>query len=281
MNEDLPFFSVFVRDELAEMARLDVPARAAYWMLRCTLWLEDGVLPADERELARAAGIDLESWPAVWASIRTRFDQVDGVIRHRRVTEELKRARAQKMEKQRGAAITNAKRAAQRSAQRAEGVPLSESQGGTPLSPSPAPSGSPAPAPTPPPTPAGDPEAPQGGQNGSALATPYDVMQWFGLAWREKYNAPFWAPEHNAVKLCRDLLEDSLDKLPPDQRDLAYRDIKPRIARYLASTDTFFVSKKHAFCWFVKSWNALATAETQPRNYVQVPASFPRAKQLP
>jgi uncharacterized protein YdaU (DUF1376 family) len=104
MNDELPFFSIPVRDVLAEIADLDDAERGAYLSLVLGSWAEGGPLSADPQRLARRAGTDRARWESTW-SVIGRFFQVDGDrISHPLVDREMARAREQKEVRQRIAA---------------------------------------------------------------------------------------------------------------------------------------------------------------------------------
>jgi uncharacterized protein YdaU (DUF1376 family) len=157
VNDELPYMRVFVGDEMSEAAVLDAAERGALWSLKFALWREGGALPADERRLARLAGLDPAAWPGIWAVIRVSFVEADGRITSAQVSAEMEESRKKRQGHREGAAVTNAKRSrkrgAKRGAERADSDAASGSPGaslsGTPSSSSSSSSGSPAAAPAP------------------------------------------------------------------------------------------------------------------------------------
>jgi uncharacterized protein YdaU (DUF1376 family) len=106
--------TVFVRDALARMAGRDAAERGAAWSLMFGIWDARGAIVFDPRRLARLAGVEPESWDAIWKAISTDFEIDGDQLRHPTVTAEMGRAREIQNARRRGAEATNAQRRAER-----------------------------------------------------------------------------------------------------------------------------------------------------------------------
>lgn len=90
-----PFMPLWVGDFMLKTGDLDARETGAYLLLLMAMWSRDGSLPADQKKLQRVAKCGRE-WPAVWATIGPYFDEADGRITNRRLTEELQKVCAKR-----------------------------------------------------------------------------------------------------------------------------------------------------------------------------------------
>jgi uncharacterized protein YdaU (DUF1376 family) len=81
-----PFMPLWVGDFMLKTGDLDARESGAYLLLLMAMWSRDGSLPADQKKLQRVAKCGRE-WPSVWATIGHYFDEADGRITNRRLTE--------------------------------------------------------------------------------------------------------------------------------------------------------------------------------------------------
>lgn len=278
----------YIGDYLRDTQGLSAEEHGAYFLLVMALWMNGGFLPNHPRRLARIACIDFERWPDVWTSVSRFFHVEDDRVWQKRALEELEKAHEQRRKNvERSQAANAAKRA---KSAKASGAPVtSDHQGdlqGTSavtsketfkVTPSPSPSPAPSEAPAPP---GGDPERPREADRNGQIRTPHDLMQAFAYEWRETYQG-WWKPDTDAIIIARKLLEEGIDKLPPEPRAAAYADIRNRIRSYFGDKDHRLVARRHPFRWFCDRWNSLGGPAGPPKTYAAVPAEFPRAKQLP
>jgi uncharacterized protein YdaU (DUF1376 family) len=109
---------LYIADYLRDTQHLSTTEHGAYILLLMKSWIEGGVLPLDERRLARIAGLDTSEWKESGEVILEFFTRAEDGYRHKRVAEELVKAEA-KLEQQRAAGRASAaKRALQRGGQR-------------------------------------------------------------------------------------------------------------------------------------------------------------------
>lgn len=85
-----PFMPLWVADFLAKTSTLEAKEVGAYMLLLMSMWSHDGTLPADQKKLQRVARCGRD-WPKIWDAIGHYFDEADGVITNRRLSEELQK----------------------------------------------------------------------------------------------------------------------------------------------------------------------------------------------
>jgi uncharacterized protein YdaU (DUF1376 family) len=90
-----PFMPLWVGDFMLKTGDLDARETGAYLLLLMAMWSRDGSLPADQKKLQRVAKCGRE-WPSVWATIGHYFDEAEGRITNRRLTEELQKVCAKR-----------------------------------------------------------------------------------------------------------------------------------------------------------------------------------------
>lgn len=83
-----PWMPLYVADYLADTRRLSTLEHGAYLLLIMDYW-RNGGLPADDRDLARIAGLSAKAWSAMRAKIAALFQ--DG-WRHKRIDAEMAKA---------------------------------------------------------------------------------------------------------------------------------------------------------------------------------------------
>lgn len=84
-----PYMKLYIAEYLAETTHLDATAHGAYMLLIMAMWRTGGKLPRDEDKLARVAQCTADQWAAVRADVLAFFRISGGIIRHKRVSEEL------------------------------------------------------------------------------------------------------------------------------------------------------------------------------------------------
>jgi uncharacterized protein YdaU (DUF1376 family) len=86
---------LFIGDYLRDTRGLTTEEHGAYLLLLMELWNRDGVLPMDDRYLARVTGVHPRRWPKVWETLSLYFEVRSGRlgahIEHKRVTAELEK----------------------------------------------------------------------------------------------------------------------------------------------------------------------------------------------
>ena len=85
-----PFMPLWVADFLAKTSTLEAKEVGAYMLLLMSMWSHDGALPADQKKMQRVARCGRD-WPKIWNAIGHYFDEADGVITNRRLSEELQK----------------------------------------------------------------------------------------------------------------------------------------------------------------------------------------------
>lgn len=93
--------------------------------------------------------------------------------------------------------------------------------------------------------------------------TTYDLLQRFGVAWRKRYSLP-WAPDRDASRAARDLLENQIGVLDAEDRAEALADLMPAVNRYLDDDSPSLVKNRHPFPWFVDRHNQYRAAPAAP-----------------
>lgn len=89
--------------------------------------------------------------------------------------------------------------------------------------------------------------------------TSYDLLQRFGMLWRDRYRLP-WAPDREASRAARDLLENQIGALDGEDRAEALADLIPAASRYLDDDSPSLVKNRHPFPWFVDRHNQYRAA---------------------
>jgi hypothetical protein len=89
--------------------------------------------------------------------------------------------------------------------------------------------------------------------------TTYDLLQRFGMAWRDRYHLP-WAPDRDASRAARDLLEKQIGALAGEDRAEALADLMPAAGRYLDDPTPSLAKNRHPFPWFVDRFNQYRAA---------------------
>lgn len=106
---------VYIADYLRDTQHLNTIEHGAYFLLLIKCWVERGILPIDQRRLARIAGLSPKQWRESGPTLVDFFIETKEGYTHKRVTEELARADAN-LEQRRAAGRSSA---AQRALQRA------------------------------------------------------------------------------------------------------------------------------------------------------------------
>lgn len=91
---DTPLWMPFnVADYIKDTRHLTAAERGAYVELICYLWTNDGALANDPKRVFRLTGLSPREWALSRATLLEFFTLVDGVYRHKRVDQEIERAR--------------------------------------------------------------------------------------------------------------------------------------------------------------------------------------------
>ncbi len=96
-------------------------------------------------------------------------------------------------------------------------------------------------------------------EGAGAGPTPYDLLQRYGIAWRDRYNLP-WAPDRDASRAARDLLENQIGAMAGEDRAEALADLMPAVSRYLDDEGPSLIKNRHPFPWFVDRFNQYRAA---------------------
>jgi uncharacterized protein YdaU (DUF1376 family) len=108
----MPFF---VKDWIGATLHWPCAERGAYISFLAFQWVNE-LLPADEAQLARIAGIDPQDFPRVWGTVGKKFDGDERGLYNNRLEEVRKEALRLRDTRVQGASISNDKRRAKRSA---------------------------------------------------------------------------------------------------------------------------------------------------------------------
>ncbi len=84
-----PYMKLYIADYLAETTHLSVEGHGAYLLLIMAMWRAGGKLPYDDVRLAKIARCTSDQWASMRDEVLEFFKVNGGVIRHKRVTEEI------------------------------------------------------------------------------------------------------------------------------------------------------------------------------------------------
>lgn len=87
-----PFMQLYVADYLGDTRHLTTEQHGAYLLLLMTMWRADGVLPNDDKKLARIVGCTSSRWARIKAEVLEFFDVDRGELTNPRLRLELKKA---------------------------------------------------------------------------------------------------------------------------------------------------------------------------------------------
>lgn len=87
-----PFMQLYVADYLGDTRHLTTEQHGAYLLLLMTMWRADGVLPNDDKKLARIVGCTSSRWARIKDEVLEFFVLEDGVLTNARLKLELKKA---------------------------------------------------------------------------------------------------------------------------------------------------------------------------------------------
>lgn len=80
-------------DYFGKTRHLSCEQHGAYLQLLGTMWLAGGTLPSDPKNLARIAGLSTSKWIAIASPVLAFFQEHDGRLTQKRVTEDLEKSR--------------------------------------------------------------------------------------------------------------------------------------------------------------------------------------------
>jgi uncharacterized protein YdaU (DUF1376 family) len=86
---------LFIGDYLADTARLTTEQHGAYFLIIMDYW-RNGPPPDDDTTLAQIARLSMDAWSMSQAKLRLLFSIDNGVWRHKRIDQELVKAKANK-----------------------------------------------------------------------------------------------------------------------------------------------------------------------------------------
>jgi uncharacterized protein YdaU (DUF1376 family) len=86
------YMPLYVTDYLTDAAHLTALEHGAYMLLIMNYWQKGEALPADDRKLARIARMSAAEWEDAGPIIKEFFQEVEGLLRHKRIDDELKKA---------------------------------------------------------------------------------------------------------------------------------------------------------------------------------------------
>ena len=81
-------------DYLTDTAHLSAAEHGAYFLLILNYWQRGEALPMDDRKLRGIARMTADEWAASRETVLEFFDERNGALHHKRIDEELERARA-------------------------------------------------------------------------------------------------------------------------------------------------------------------------------------------
>lgn len=87
-----PFMQLYVADYLGDTRHLTTEQHGAYLLLLMTMWRAEGVLPDDDRKLARIAGCTASRWAKIKDDVLAFFDACEGGLTNKRLKFELEKA---------------------------------------------------------------------------------------------------------------------------------------------------------------------------------------------
>lgn len=87
-----PFMQMYWSDYFGDTRHLSCEQHGAYLQLLGGMWLAGGSLPDDARKLAKITGCTASRWAKIAGDVLAFFDIADGLLTHKRVGIELKKA---------------------------------------------------------------------------------------------------------------------------------------------------------------------------------------------
>lgn len=127
-EEDLPMMPFMVKDWIAATMHWPCAERGAYISLLAFQWV-NGNVPPDVSQIARIAGVGVDEFDKVWATVGLKFDADARGLYNNRLEEHRKKALQLREAHARGATAANAVRRAQRHARQVadcSAVPLAQ-----------------------------------------------------------------------------------------------------------------------------------------------------------
>lgn len=109
---------LYIADYLKDTRHLSTTEHGAYFLLLMHAWTNNGLLPADEKRIARIAGLSPKEWKASGDVLLEFFKPCDEGYRHGRVERELERAGNLVEQRRAAGRASAAARAAKRAPQR-------------------------------------------------------------------------------------------------------------------------------------------------------------------
>jgi uncharacterized protein YdaU (DUF1376 family) len=82
---------LYVSDFLGDTMHLTTEQIGGYMLLLMAMWNANGALPVDDKRLARIARMSSRKWAANKDEMLAFFDEADGALTHKRVTQELQK----------------------------------------------------------------------------------------------------------------------------------------------------------------------------------------------
>lgn len=109
MAQPLPYMQFYFADYDADTPHLSTLEHGAYFLLIKAYWKGKRALPDNDRRLAIVAGLSLAEWQEIRPDIAPFFTIADGLWRHKRIEEELRRV-SDRTEQARSAGRSGAER---------------------------------------------------------------------------------------------------------------------------------------------------------------------------
>lgn len=134
----VPYLPLYTADYLADTSHLTTLEHGAYMLLIMNYWQRGKALPADDRKLARIAGLGPREWKRVKATICEFFEVSCDTWFHTRLESELHKLRDKSLKKQKGGLARAQQMQSERSARGqlyigvGKGIPLSKDNGAAP-----------------------------------------------------------------------------------------------------------------------------------------------------
>lgn len=114
-----PWMPLYPRDYIADTTHLTRDEDGGYFLLLMAMWLRGGSLPDDDRQLAHMTKCQTKSeWKKLRAQLEIFFDISNGLWRQKRLAFEYEKSSRRSEAQSLGAQLANAKRSAERDAER-------------------------------------------------------------------------------------------------------------------------------------------------------------------
>ncbi|MAH32258.1 MAG: hypothetical protein CMG78_09505 [Marinobacter sp.] len=134
----VPYLPLYIADYQADTSHLTTVEHGAYLLLIMNYWQRGKMLPADDRKLARIAGLGPREWNRIKGTISEFFEVSCSGWLHRRLESELSKLRDKSLKKRKGGLARAQQMHSERSARGqlnigvGEDIPSSKEEGAAP-----------------------------------------------------------------------------------------------------------------------------------------------------